>query len=63
MEVDDATGIVPNLAIDRGDGTAIYVTNVTGSTVSITGGFTTNLTANTCIYTNIAPTSTLSITE
>jgi hypothetical protein len=57
MEVEDATGIVPNLAIDRGDGTAIYVNNVVGSTVNMTGAFTTNLIANNESYTNIAPTS------
>ena len=55
FDVDDATGIVTNLALDRGDGTAVYVSNVTGSTISTTGGFTTGFTANSSIYAAISP--------
>jgi len=56
IEVDDATGIVPNLALDRGDGTAIYVNSVVGSTVNMSGAFTTNYVANIETYTNVTPT-------
>jgi len=34
MIFQDATGIVEDLAIDRGDGTAIYVTDITGNAVT-----------------------------
>ena len=56
IEVDDATGIVPNLALDRGDGTAIYVNSVVGTTVNMSGAFTTNYIANIENYTNVTPT-------
>ena len=56
IEVDDVTGIVPNLALDRGDGTAIYVNSIVGSTVNMSGAFTGSLTANIESYTNISPT-------
>ena len=55
ITVDDATGIVPNLAIDNGTGTAIYVNSVVGSTVNLSGAFNGALTANNESYTNIAP--------
>ena len=55
FDVADATGIVNNLALDRGDGTAVYVSNVAGSTISTTGGFTTGFTANSSTYAAISP--------
>ena len=55
IEVTDATGIVQNLAVDNGSGEAIYVTNVTGTTVTFSGSFTANLTSNTEVYSNVSP--------
>jgi hypothetical protein len=55
IQVDDITGVIPNLAVDRGDGTAIYVTSAEGSTVNFSGPFTDNKVANTLTYTNISP--------
>ena len=55
FDVDDATGIVPNLALDRGDGTAVYVTSIVGTTVNVSGAFTTGFTSNKVTYTGISP--------
>lgn len=56
VEVSDNAGVVPNLAVDRGDGTAIYVTSVAGSTtVNFSGQFNNTLIANTQNYTAVAP--------
>ena len=57
--VQDSAGIVDNLALDRGDGTAIYVTSVAGSTVNMSGAFTGAYVANTANYA-IAPTAIVS---
>lgn len=55
IEVNDTTGIVPNLAVDRGNGTAIYVTSISGNTVNFSDTFTSGKTANTLTYTAISP--------
>ena len=55
IEVADATGIVPNLALDRGDGTAIYVSSIDGTTVNFSDQFTSALVSNTFSYTDISP--------
>ena len=55
FEVDDSTGIVPNLALDRGDGTAVYVSSIVGTTVNVSGAFTTGFTSNKVTYTGISP--------
>jgi hypothetical protein len=55
FEVQNSAGIVPNLALDRGDGTAVYVSSVAGSTVNVSGAFTTALTANVSTYANLEP--------
>ena len=55
FDVDDTTGIVPNLALDRGDGTAVYVNSVVGSTINLSGAFTTGFTSNKESYASIVP--------
>ena len=55
VQVADATGVVPNLAVDRGDGTAIYVTSVAGTTVNFSDEFTNGKISNTEVYSAIAP--------
>jgi hypothetical protein len=41
FEVDVATGILPNMAVNDGSGNALLVSNVVGTTVSVTGQFST----------------------
>ncbi len=53
VEVLNATGIVNNLAVDRGDGYAIYVSEVSGNTVSFSGNFTSTQIANIKSYSNV----------
>lgn len=47
------SGIVENLAIDRGDGNAIYITDITGPTVTFNGNFTNDIAGNKNEYTNL----------
>ena len=61
VEVVNSTGIVNNLAVDRGDGYAIYVTGVAGNTVSFSGNFTSPVVSNTQSYTNIDTTNDTSV--
>ena len=58
--VQDATGIVPNLALDRGDGTAMFVNSVVGTTVNVSDSFTAGFTANAVNYTNLEPSPVIS---
>ena len=53
FEVDDITGIVVGLAADNGDGDAIFVTDIAGSTVTMSGEFTTSLSRAQQTYTNV----------
>ena len=53
FEVDDITGIVVGLAADNGDGDAIFVTDIAGSTITMSGEFTTTLTRSQETYTNV----------
>ena len=55
FEVSNAAGIVPNLALDRGDGTAIYINSIDGTTINMSGAFTENKISNTASYTDISP--------
>lgn len=61
VEVLDATGIVANLAVDRGDGYAVYVTEVVGTTVSFSGNFTSPVVANSQSYVNVETTNDTSV--
>ncbi len=53
VEVLNSTGIVPNLAVDRGDGFAVYVTEIDGNQVTFSGSFTSPVIANTQSYTDV----------
>ena len=55
MQFQDSSGIVNNLAIDRGDGNAIYVTDVSGNTVTFNDNFTREIIGNRNDYTGITP--------
>jgi hypothetical protein len=46
----DATGVVQNLALDRGDGQAVFINSVVGSTINLSGQLTENVTSNTRTY-------------
>ena len=53
----DATGVVPNLALDRGDGVATFINNVVGSTISLSSALTAPLVSNTKTYPILTPTT------
>mgnify|MGYP006073852313 FL=1 len=55
MEFQDATGIVPSLAVDRGDGTAIYITSLDGNTATFSGNFAQIIPGNRQQYTGVEP--------
>ena len=55
MEFQSISGVVENLAIDRGDGNAIYINDVTGNTATFDGNFTTTIVGNRNIYTGVQP--------
>lgn len=54
LEVADPTGIITGLAFDRGDGTAIYVNDITGSTLTFNDTFTRTILGSTTTYTGIS---------
>ena len=51
LVVTDTTGIQPGLVFNRGDGTAVRVTDVTGSTVSLAGELTSRILGTNASYT------------
>ena len=55
MEFQSISGVVENLAIDRGDGNAIYINNIDGNTATFDGNFTANIVGNRNAYTGILP--------
>ena len=55
MIFQDATGVIEDLAVDRGDGYAIYITNITSNTATFSGNFTSKIIGNRQVYTNIFP--------
>ena len=55
--VQSTVGIVENLAVDRGDGTAIYVTNITPSYLEFSGNFTSNIISNIFTYNDVSGTN------
>src|SRR5210317_681843 len=57
VTVSDVTGIVENLAVDRGDGFAIYVSSIAGSTLTFSDNFTEPVIGNTTNYTNLVGTN------
>jgi hypothetical protein len=58
IDVTSTAGIGPGLVFDRGDGQAIVVTDVTGSTVTLNGALTSAITGTTQSYTSVSQTST-----
>ena len=53
IEVSSTTGIVVGLAADNGSGDAIFVNNIAGTTISMSGSFTSAITRNTETYTGV----------
>ena len=53
LELFDATGVLANLALDRGDGTSIFINSVVNSTVSLSGALTSAVVANSKTYAGI----------
>jgi len=53
MEFQSISGVVDNLAIDRGDGTAIYINDITGNTVTFNDNFTSTIVGNRNQYTGV----------
>lgn len=58
IEVSATTGIVVGQAADNGSGDAIFVNNIAGTTVSMSGQFTSVITRNTETYTGVTGTIT-----
>ena len=58
IEVASTTGIVVGQAADNGSGDAIFVNNIAGTTISMSGQFTANITRNTETYTGVTGTIT-----
>ena len=58
FDVASTTGIVQGLAADNGSGDAIFVTNVTGNTVTMSGEFTTAIIQSQQVYTAVSGTTT-----
>jgi hypothetical protein len=56
--VTDTTGIGPGLVFDRGDGQAVTVTDVTGSTVTLSGALTSAIIGTTKTYTGLTQATT-----
>lgn len=54
ITVDDATGIVDNLAVDRGDGTAIFIESISGNDITFNNPFTATLRGNIEVYSGIS---------
>ena len=54
LEVADATGIITDLALDRGDGTAIYVTGVAGNIITFNDNFTRTILGSVTTYNDIS---------
>ena len=52
--LEDTTGIINNLAVDRGDGVAMYVNNVQPTFIDFDDTFTTEIIANNKIFTGLS---------
>ncbi len=55
IEMSDATGIIPGLAFNRGDGTPTVVTTIEGNTININRPLTDNIVGSTATFQNVAP--------
>ena len=58
IQVSSTTGIVAGQAADNGSGDAIFVNTVAGTTISMSGAFTSTITRNTETYTGVTGTIT-----
>ena len=58
IDVTNTTGIGPGLVFDRGDGQAVTVTDVTGSTVTLSGALTSAIIGTTKTYTGLTQSAT-----
>jgi hypothetical protein len=58
IDVTDTTGIGPGLVFNRGDGQAVIVTDVTGSTVTLSGALTSAIIGTTKTYTALTQSAT-----
>jgi hypothetical protein len=58
IEVESATGILEGMAIDNGTGTAVFVTGITGTTVSLSAPLTANKTGSADTYIGLSATLT-----
>jgi hypothetical protein len=56
--VDSTASIVPGMVIDRGDGTAVQVADITGNTVSLSGALTAQTLGSTQSYANLTQSAT-----
>ena len=54
ITVADATGIISDLAIDRGDGTAVYVTSVAGNNITLSDTLTSPIIGENTTYTAVS---------
>jgi len=54
IQVTDATGVVQDLALDDGTGTAVYVTSVVGNTINLTNPLAASFKGNTTTYTGVS---------
>jgi hypothetical protein len=52
--VTDATGIITDLAIDRGDGVAAFITNIIGEDITISDNFTRDISGTTVTYSGVS---------
>jgi hypothetical protein len=57
IDVTSTTGIGPGLVFDRGDGVAVRVTDVTGSTVTLSGALTSAIIGTTQTFTGLSGTT------
>ena len=57
VTVSNIAGIVENLAVDRGDGFAIYVSSIAGNTLTFSDNFTEPVIGNRTDYTNLTGTN------
>ena len=53
MEFQNIAGVIPNLAVDRGDGNAIHIISIDGNTATFNANFTDNIVGNRHVYTNV----------
>lgn len=60
VQLENASGVIPNLAVDRGDGIAMFVTSIVGNILNFSDEFTSPVIANSAVYTNVAGTNDVS---